>query len=94
MKPSDYIRKGWTQEAYARNKAGNSVGSHSPNAVSWCLYGALVAAYPDDAEWIKVYNKVLFQIQKKSPYDIPAAWNDRPGRTQAEVILLLESVGE
>jgi hypothetical protein len=94
MKPSDYIRKGWTQGAFARNAAGDAIGSYSPNAVYWCLYGALCAAYPDDAEWIKAYNKVRLEIQKKSLFDIPISWNDSEQRIQAEVILLLESVGE
>jgi hypothetical protein len=97
MKPSDYIKKGWTQGVLARNAAGTPVATYSPDAVSWCLSGAILAAYPDDwypVMWRNAYDKVTLEVQKKSPLDFQVSWNDSPQRIQAEVILLLESVGE
>jgi hypothetical protein len=93
MKAIDYIRKGWTQGASARDAAGNSVYYKSTEAVCWCLSGAIFAAYPDHVECANAFEKVTLEIQKTSPFGIPLSWNDAPRRTQAEVILLLEKVG-
>lgn len=44
MKPSDYIKKGWTRTAWARNDQGCAVSADDPGAVSWCLIGAIVVS--------------------------------------------------
>lgn len=35
------LRKGWCQEASAKNRRGDFVSSYSPSAVRWCAYGAM-----------------------------------------------------
>jgi hypothetical protein len=90
MKPSDYIRKGWTQGAYARDSDGTPIYPKSIKAVCWCPVGAICAAYYDNpAKRIKT----LYSL-KSFVGESPAIWSDAPERTQQEVIDLLESIGE
>ncbi len=90
MKPSDYIRKGWCQESFAKTKTGNIVYGDDPAAVCWCLDGAIDAAcgrlHSDEKE------NITAKLREK--IDNYIGWNDTPGRTQQEVIDLLESIGE
>lgn len=90
MKPSDYIRKGWCQHVLAKDSSDHTVEPYNPDAVMWCLAGAIIAAYPESAlrrEAIYAQNEGLVRG------DI-VDWNDSPGRNQADVIQLLESIGE
>lgn len=86
-KPSDLIRKGWTQGAIARNKNNLSVNSYHDTAVCWCIVGACFATNSGTSKLKEYLNKTdphftgIFQ------------WNDFPGRTQQEVIKALEAVG-
>jgi len=32
----------WTQDAFARDKAGTRLTAHDPSAVSWCMAGAVI----------------------------------------------------
>ncbi len=43
-KPSEFLRRGWTKNADARDEQGNVVPARSGNAVSWCIRGAFIAA--------------------------------------------------
>lgn len=40
----EFLTKGWCRKDQAKNKDGESVDPSSRHAVSWCAYGALVAA--------------------------------------------------
>ena len=87
-KPSDYVRSGWTQGARARDIHGMTVLAVSPDAVSWCLTGALSASD-------LVTERDLFRMRRECRGlvgDGLTDWNDDPGRTQAEVVELLERV--
>ena len=46
-KPSQILEKGWTREHYAINKFGNEVDVNDPNAVAFCLIGAVSRSYFD-----------------------------------------------
>ena len=90
QRPSDYVRKGWCQGSIARDAQGKSCLETSPDAVQWCLYGAVSAAYPYD---IQKRGEILDKLPL--PTNVPLGrWNDDPKRTQAEVIALLTSIGE
>jgi hypothetical protein len=87
MKPSDYIKRGWTQGTAARNLVAERVNATSPYAVCWCIFGALLAA-----DRIKS-GATRYKLQCHLRQD-PVDWNDTPGRTKEEVIAALEAIGE
>lgn len=86
-KPSDYIKKGWCQGTNAKDSLGWFCVPSDPDAIGWCLSGAILAAYPNDP--VK-REKVCNQL----PIVALVTWNDEPGRLQAEVVELLLSIGE
>ena len=89
MKALDYIRKGWTQDVFARTADGRSTSSWDSKAVCWCARGAINAAYRDDFEGKDAtYNKLRSIVG----YSIPR-WNDNPHTTQEEVIKTFEEAG-
>ncbi|WP_152045463.1 DUF6197 family protein [Aureimonas psammosilenae] len=71
----DKIAQGWTQEVCARDKYGEETASWENEAVCWCLVGAAMATRTN-----------TFDISKALGISGIAAWNDHPGRTQAEVL--------
>jgi len=79
------LKKGWCREAFARDKDGNPCvfhGGHPPDAVSFCIRGALmyVEAGETDA------NEVLMDILKKQNYCWPTEFNDDPKTTHKMVL--------
>lgn len=79
--------KGWTQGAYARDADGRDVNPYekwrpSPEAVCFCLYGALAHVASQAG-------------MEKTPFlvdPLPSTkWNDTPGRTQSEVVAALRA---
>lgn len=90
------IRQGWNQRALARDWDGGIVSFNSPQACSHCLMGALMCvAYPTagagdvmgaDADLEKAERAVMLAIQTQQM----ATWNDRPQRTQTDVLGALE----
>ena len=91
MKPSEYIAKGWCQKYSALDSEGKLVWADSTSAVQWCLVGALRAAYEELPEQRR---KVAGKLQAKLGHLQFSKWNDEPKRTKAEVIALLQSIGE
>lgn len=91
MKPSKYIRKGWCQGVSARDNRGHSCSPISTSATQWCLIGALNAAYPEHNKYReKIVSKLILRITHLRF----AEWNDNPKRTQAEVVAVLQAIGE
>lgn len=71
----------WTQNAFARDKDGNSVNLSDPTACKFCLRGYI------DKEFLIVARRrseCLFNITE---------WNDEPGRVVEDVIGLAEELG-
>ncbi len=91
MKPSQYIAKGWCQGRSALDSEGKFVFAESTSAIQWCLIGALRVAYNESRE--QSY-KVIKKLEVKLGYPGLSIWNDDPKRTKAEVIALLQSIGE
>jgi len=78
------VRKGWTQNACARDENGVAVEPTGPCACRWCLFGAMLCSandlIADDA--LRVMNDF---VTTSAIY-----WQDDPVRTQAEVAAALE----
>lgn len=91
MKPSDYIRRGWCQNAAAQDDLGRRCDATSSLAQQWCLVGSVRAAYPEDAVLrTQVFDKLFRQAKT---YGL-SSWNDNPSRTQQEVLAVLQAIGE
>lgn len=91
MKPSDLLKKGWTQGVLARDASGNAVYPFSSEAECFCIAGAARGCLSDDK--IDEFRKACLNIIGSAPYwNALADWNDAPGRTQAEVVALAERV--
>jgi len=89
MKPSDYIRKGWTTGELARDAKGVPVLPSDDEATCFCVLGALVASLRFDEEALNA----MVRIESSLGIQCVAKWNDTQGRTQTEVIAALEAVG-
>jgi len=85
MKPSDYIRKGWCQGHNLEIRDG---------VQHCCIYGAIELAYPGkELGKIEYRASIARKVLDKTGL-LVSEFNDTPGRTQQEVIDLLESIGE
>lgn len=91
MKPSEFVAKGWCQGMSARTSNGSACAADSSQATCWCLIGSINAAYPED---IRQREQVAGKLLNKLSTFRFAQWNDDPKRTQAEVVQLLQSIGE
>lgn len=74
------IRRGWTQGASARLANGKPCSALNSRAKSWCLWGAVNKA---DATGTAI-------IRALQHYDY-IGWNDQFGRTQEEVLAVLDA---
>lgn len=84
MRPSDFVKQGWTQRAWARDQYGGLLTSaHDLEAVAWCAGGACSIADVGDVFWETLAVKVGGSVPE---------WNDAKGRTALEVIEALEDV--
>ena len=86
---ADLVEKGWTQGALARDQYGVEVPCDSPTAVCWCLSGAL-----DLASWEVRVNHWMKLTSYFKLYEAISVWNDRPDRTQEEVVKLLKDTAK
>jgi hypothetical protein len=98
MKPSDYIRRGWTQGTLAENADGVHVIATDSDACKWCLMGAINASFgtvEKSQPALVAAQKAIAELTGKNIGNISLSqWNDEPGRTQEEVIKLLEGIGQ
>lgn len=87
------VERGWCQLSYARDRHGTPVGVNSAEAASWCLLGALDEAVP--VPWTKADVARIETAAAQIAGEIGVCvkeldyWNDRPGRTQAQVVQAL-----
>lgn len=78
----------WTKGAYARNDAGYAVPATDPEAVSFCLLGAIQRCYLDRSD-VKAR---LFEACYTSFYMGPINYNDAKTTTHADVIRLVKDL--
>ena len=84
--PSYWVRQGWCGNAQARNERGDHVPAESPDAVRWCLLGAIEKAVGSGANgW--AYEQ---EVRRLLGVTWLGRWNDHSYRKQAEVIEVLE----
>jgi hypothetical protein len=81
--PSELVRKGWCHHETRKYHPGTTV------VTARCLVAAAQDAIGniDDA-----LSRFLYRAGQRVPISSLATWNDTSGRTQAEVVALLESV--
>jgi hypothetical protein len=88
------VAAGWTQETSARRADGLAVGASDPAATCWCALGALFAAGDALApERCDREMELRAADELKRLGGVPTSlvgWNDRRGRTQAEVVALFD----
>ena len=84
------VVQGWCQGCSARDAAGECVGATDRRAVAWCLDGAFMACgvahgvSRADCSLCSSFASVGIEA------DAISGWNDTKGRTQAEVLALLD----
>jgi len=106
-RPSDYIKHGWCQLASAMTTHPQlPCDIHSPFAAAWCLNGAISLTkergeISDDqvveikkwmADWIRV--KSGESLGGCGDHVVLGRWNDMKGRTQEEVVAVLQQAEE
>jgi hypothetical protein len=82
------LERGWTQNACARDAAGNEVDELSMKAVSFDALGALTRAGRDAPR--EAVHDAIARLRAGIGFATLGAWNDEPGRTQAEVLALVD----
>ncbi|HEY5098523.1 MAG TPA: hypothetical protein VII54_00550 [Gaiellaceae bacterium] len=95
----DLVRRGWTQHAEGRDAHGAAVEPWHPTATSWSLLGAVVAALEAQTDGGKELPLVqltdaLDALALFVDFDSLADWNDEPGRTQGDVIAVLDTAAD
>lgn len=99
------LSQGWNQGPTAQNAQGRECAPESPQACSWCLMGAGTRAGVELAQLSpytipqllqaehRLVNRLTHHLNRDVACPMAAVtWNERPGRTQSEVLQLLESV--
>lgn len=97
------LQRGWTQEAYCRLPDGSLIPPHSKmhgqaeRRIAYCLAGALdqaAARHLLDPDELRALVEEEIAEPRRSPEDpfTIERWNDAPGRTQADVLALLDGV--
>lgn len=82
-------RKHWTTEAYARSTTGRVVKSESPDAVCWCLRGAVYKCYPQSEAQDRVLKKLDRFLRGSGFYNI-VFFNDSPDTTFDQIQRLVK----
>lgn len=97
MTPAEHLRAArklitpegaWTQGAYAKDKQGLSVSPGSKNAVSYSIIGAGQLSICGGEM------RIFLNFVNKFTEGNVIAWEDKPKRTQAEVISVLDKAIE
>ena len=90
------IKKGWTQDAYARNVDGTKVEPTDPDAVKFCMRGALYRACRDfDSEisMSRTYD-YLHKIHYKDDKSLSLVDINDGAKTKKEVIDVFDKLIE
>jgi anti-sigma regulatory factor (Ser/Thr protein kinase) len=86
------VREGWCQGVEAIDRCRAPVAPLAPQAVAWSLLGALVSAEGPEpsAERLQAVATAMSAIAAVVGGRSLTTWNDAPGRTQREVVAVLE----
>ena len=83
------VKKGWAQDYNAMALGSAVCDPRSKAAARWCANGALVAATGDADSPICSMAYDVLRAAAETDGSL-SAWNDAPGRTQAEVLALFD----
>jgi hypothetical protein len=87
--------KKWIKKLYAVDNTGLVTSSKSPEAVCWCINGALQRCYQDSIVRDEVRRKIAMHLDLNGidkPHDTIVKWNDAPERTFEDVHNLLKEL--
>lgn len=79
----------WTTGVFARDAAGHQVGLRDDRATCFCLAGAIEKAAQNGTFAFREAFDIMDAMARRAGFRHVAAWNDAPGRTQAEVVATL-----
>ena len=91
------IAAGWTQGCFAKDALGEQVNPEAPTATCWCAVGAVRAsmgpayriAMIDGRAHAELYEAIA-SVGAIDSGDAIVEFNDKQGRTQAEVLALFD----
>jgi hypothetical protein len=89
-KAKELVEKGWTQRYFAVDADGDEVCWDSKFACKFCAMGALYRASGRLGYGTDVAIAARGIVINLIPGTILGAWNDLPGRTQEQVVNLLD----
>ena len=93
----ELIAAGWSQHAMARDKDGKSIQPHQPEAVCFCLIGAMIKARGSSAiDWLAnpTSHLLLARNELFGNKIALSAINDTKGRKLEEIIALYDKAIE
>lgn len=76
----------WTQGFLARDRDGKACLEDDSEACCFCMMGAIKRVYGPD------FREVFDVLLRNKVGQWYPQWNDRPGRTQAEVVAVLKEL--
>ncbi len=89
IRGKERLERGWCQGASARDASGNKSDPESPNAASFCVFGAMherEGPYASD----RARELIRRVLGAKLGDGAIAIYNDTPGRTKEEVLALVD----
>lgn len=93
-KAREKLTRGWCQQRHAQLSDGDCTFSEDPEAVAWCISGAVMAA--GGLVFGSAHNLISDSLApdgENGEYRPSVThWNDQIGRTQADVLELMDRV--
>ncbi len=89
MLPSQYVKQGWCQHTFAKDRNGLNINFQNISAEKWCAEGALRSSLFNNHISERQYEQLRSKIQYLINTVNISMWNDTPGRQQDEVINVL-----
>lgn len=83
----------WTSGVFARNKRGVVTTPGHPGATCWCMLGAIycsVNEFNEDGRAAERFIEHVIGPQGNERVRLVPQFNDAPGRTQLECVVVLE----
>ena len=93
------VAEAWCRGAEARDSTGSQVSPWDDRAASWSLLGSIVAVLERDASLDRELSipdlaTALYALAKLVDSDSLVEWNDRPRRTQGNVVAVLDQAAD
>lgn len=99
LKARSLLAKGWTKGAYAKNNINQRVAPDSPEAVKWCIIGALnmgCAEAADPRGQLDIFRQSVFDqvssiVFAQSGESDLGRWNDKVCKSQAQALRVVDA---